>query len=116
MATPIWTMGVMVVVSIIGATAMLFIKQAAPTITFNIWKLLKNWKLIVGLGLFCCSTILSLIAFKFGELSVLYPFLALQYIITSILSIKYLAEKMGWLKWAGIMLIVFGVGLIGFGA
>ena len=115
MTTPLWTIITMILVSVFGALATFFIKVATPKLHRKL-KTLFNKHLFVGLLLYGFGTILSLAALKFGELSVLYPFVALQYVWASLLSMKYLDEKMGWLKWAGIFLIFVGVTLIGLGA
>ena len=62
------------------------------------------------------STILFIPALKGGELSVLYPFVALAYIWVSLLSVKFLGEKMNKVKWLGIALIILGVSFIGLGS
>ncbi len=113
--TPIWAMGLMVVISFFSALATFSIKVATPTLHRKL-KTLLNFKLFTGLFLYGISMLMSLVAFKFGELSVLYPFVALQYVWTSLLSMKYLDEEMNWKKWAGIGLIFVGVSLIGLGA
>ncbi|MBW2964293.1 EamA family transporter [Candidatus Woesearchaeota archaeon] len=116
MATPIWTIAVFIVVSVASAFATFFLKLAAPTLSLNIKKLIRNWRLILGLFLYGIGTLLSLAALKFGELSVLYPFVALQYVWANFLSKKYLGEELNWLKWAGVALIFVGVTLVGLGA
>ena len=116
MATAIWAIIAMVIVSAGSAFATFFLKLAAPKMTFRLKRLLRIKHLWIGLTLYGLSTILTLFAFSAGELSVLYPFVALQYIWASLLSMKYLGEKMGAVKWAGVMLISVGVVLVGIGA
>jgi len=116
METPIWAIGLFIIVSVMSAVATFFVKIGAPKITRNIKRLVKNWHFFFGISIYGLATILSLIALKFGQLSVLYPFVALQYVWANILSKKYLGEKITALKWAGIALIFVGVSLIGMGA
>ena len=52
---------------------------------------------------------------KFGELSLLYPFIALSFIWVALLSMFFLQEPMNLLKWFAIIIIVAGVSFIGFG-
>jgi len=113
MATATWAIFAMIFVSVISALATFFLKLAAPRIHLNIVKLVKNWRLFVGLVFYGFGTIISLVALKGGELSILYPFVALQYVWTAFLSKRFLKEKMSIGKWAGIALIVLGVSLIG---
>jgi drug/metabolite transporter (DMT)-like permease len=116
MDTPIWAIMLFIVVSAISAFSTFLVKISAPKITRNIRRLIKNWQFFLGIALYGVSTILSLFALKAGELSVLYPFVALQYVWANILSKKYLGESITLLKWAGIGLIFLGVSMIGLGA
>jgi drug/metabolite transporter (DMT)-like permease len=116
METPIWTIALFILVSLMSAVATFFVKLGASKITRNIKRLLKNWHFFLGMLLYGSSTIIAIVAFKYGELSVLYPFVALQYIWANFLSSKFLGEKIVPLKWAGVALIFLGVALIGIGA
>ena len=62
-----------------------------------------------GLILNGISALTYVYALKFGDLSVLYPVAGLSYIWISIISMKYLGEKMNGYKWLGVSLIVLGV-------
>ena len=116
METPLWAIGLFIFVSVISATATFFVKISAPKITRNIRNLLKNWQFFLGIFLYGFSTIISIVALKAGELSLLYPFVALQYVWTNFLSKKYLGEKITAFRWGGVALIFLGVMLIGMGA
>ncbi|MFC1741523.1 EamA family transporter [Nanoarchaeota archaeon] len=115
METPLWTIAVFICVSVISAIATFLVKLGASKITRNIRRLLKNWHFFSGVFLYGFATIISIAALRFGELSVLYPFVALQYVWTNLLSRKFLDEKITLLKWVGVALIFLGVVLIGFG-
>jgi drug/metabolite transporter (DMT)-like permease len=116
MATEWWAIGLMIFSSFFSSSGTFCIKLAAPKMAFSIKKLIRNNMLIIGLFLYGLSTIFSLAAFRGGELSILYPFIALQYVWANVLSRKYLDEHIGLMKWAGIALIFVGVSLIGLGA
>jgi len=116
METPIWAIILFVIVSMISATATFLVKLSAPKITRNIRKLLKNWQFFLGIFMYGSGTIVSMIALRHGELSVLYPFIALQYVWANFLSMKYLKENINSYKWIGIAFIFLGVALIGMGA
>jgi drug/metabolite transporter (DMT)-like permease len=116
MATQPWAITLYAVASIFSALATFFIKLAAPRMSLRIAKLIRNRQLITGLCFYAFSSLIALIALRGGELSILYPIIALQYVWTNILSMKYLKEKVGLLRWAGIALIFLGVSLIGIGA
>jgi drug/metabolite transporter (DMT)-like permease len=113
MATQTWAIIVMAVVSVLAATATFLMKLAAPKLALNIKKLIKNRNLIIGLFIYGFATLISIAALKAGELSVLYPIVALQYVWTNFLSMKYLKEKITFMKWAGIAMIIIGVAMIG---
>jgi multidrug transporter EmrE-like cation transporter len=115
MKTPLWTIACVMVGCMIGAVGAVLFKKASPRVSFNLGKLIKNKELVWGVILYGISTIVFIIPLKYGELSVLYPFVATTYVWTSILSIKYLNEKMNALKWIGILLIIAGVAAIGLG-
>lgn len=116
MDTPLWTILLFVAVSFISAVATFLVKISAPKITRNVRRLLKNWQFFLGIFLYGIGTIISLVALKYGQLSVLYPFVALQYVWANLLSNRFLGEELNIYKWLGVALIFTGVTLIGFGA
>jgi drug/metabolite transporter (DMT)-like permease len=77
---------------------------------------MTNYNLFGAVALYAIGTALFIPALKGGELSVLYPIVALTYIWVSFLSVKFLGEKMNKLKWLGIALIILGVSFIGLGS
>jgi len=118
MSTPLWTMGLVVLGTLIGAFAPILLKKGSQNFKIH-WNLIKNvehfknWRLMTGGALYMLSTIPFLIAIKYGELSVLYPLVSLGYVWVCLLSAKFLGEKVG-IKWYGIILIIAGITLIGF--
>ncbi len=77
---------------------------------------MSNYHLFGGVSLYALGTVLFIPALKGGDLSILYPFVALTYIWVSLLSVKFLGEKMNFMKWMGISLIIVGVSFIGIGS
>ena len=116
MDTPLWTIVLFIIVSAISAVATFLVKISAPKITRKLKRLLKNWQFFLGIFLYGCSTVLSIAALRYGELSVLYPFVALQYVWANLLSKRFLGEELNVYKWLGVALIFVGVTLIGVGA
>jgi drug/metabolite transporter (DMT)-like permease len=117
MATELWEMGLIVISSVLVGLAPIYIKKGINKIKkMKIDYFITNWNLIFGLFLYGCSYIISIPAFKGGDLSVLYPLVSLSYIWVSIFSVKFLKEKMNTIKWIGIILIMIGVSFIGLGA
>jgi|TARA_B100002003_G_C13780058_1_gene386365 multidrug transporter EmrE-like cation transporter len=113
MATSLWAIALAVLVTIIGTFAALFVKFGSKTFSFNPLKLIKNYKLVFGLFLYGLSNILFIFALKGGDLSVLFPILAIGYIWIIPVSAKFLGEKITAIKLIGIAFILVGVSLIG---
>ncbi len=116
MATQLWAIALVIGATLIGAFGPILLKKASARKLSN-WKSLStNYPLFGGVALYGIGTLLFIPALKGGELSVLYPFVAVAYIWTSLLSVKFLGEKMNRLKWLGIALIIAGVSFIGLGS
>ena len=76
-----------------------------------------NWYLFFGLFSYGVGFILMFLAFKEGELSVLYPILSTSYVWVVLLSpFIFVGESIGALKLIGVTIIIFSVSLIGIGA
>ena len=74
-----------------------------------------NLSLIVGLILYAIGAILLIVALKYGDLSLIYPFIALSFVWVTILSIYLFHDKVFFINWVGILCILLGVSLIGQG-
>ena len=116
MTTQLWSIGLVILATLIGAFGPILLKKASAKSLSRISSLMTNYNLFGGVGLYAIGTILFIPALKGGDLSVLYPFVALTYIWVSLLSVKFLGEKMNKFKWAGIALIIIGVTFIGIGS
>ncbi len=116
MTTQLWAIGLVITATLIGAFGPILLKKASTKKLSKISSLIKNYHLFGGVALYAIGTLLFIPALKGGDLSVLYPFVALAYIWVSLLSVKFLGEKMNKLKWLGIALIIIGVSFIGFGS
>lgn len=100
-----------IIASILAAVASLFLKKSTTNLKMN-FAALRNKNFIIGVLLYGVSTLIYMIALKNGELNVVYPISSFSYVFVSLLSIKYLGEKMNAAKWAGIIFIIIGVFLI----
>ena len=116
MATQLWAIILVISATIVGAFGPILLKKASSRKLSNIKSLSTNYHLFGGVALYAIGTILFIPALKGGDLSVLYPFVSLGYIWVSLLSVKFLGEKMNKLKWLGIALIIIGVSFIGIGS
>lgn len=116
MATQLWAIGLVILATLIGAFGPIMLKKASSKKLSRISSLITNYHLFGGVALYALGTLLFIPALKGGELSVLYPFVSLGYIWVSLLSVKFLGEKMNKSKWLGIALIILGVTFIGIGS
>jgi len=98
------------------AAGQMFLKIGSGNLSFSILKLLSNLPLIIGFALYALGAVILVIALKHGELSVLYPIIAMSFVWVSFLSIIFLTEIMTFLRWAGVITIIIGISLIGRGA
>ncbi len=113
--------------TVLGAAAQMLIKRGLvnlppspaslssglePWVTF-VMGIATNVPLVAGLSCYGLSTGLLVLALRYGELSVLYPIIALTYVWVSILSVALLGETMNVFKILGLAVIVIGVTVLG---
>ncbi len=92
-------------------------KKGLINLNFSDWLSFLNWFIILGFISYGFGFILMLLALKSGELSVLYPIIATSFIWISIFSpIFFPSDVMNIWKWAGVILIIISVSLLGIGA
>jgi multidrug transporter EmrE-like cation transporter len=77
--------------------------------------MISNSPLMGGYFLYGISTLLLVLALKDGELSLLYPVIALTYVWVTVLSFLIFHDRINPWKLIGISLIVVGVGVLGRG-
>lgn len=116
MTTQLWAIGLVFLTTVVGSFGPIFLKKASAKFSLNPFEMIKNKNLIIGIFFYAMGTILFIPALKGGELSVLYPFVALAYVWVALLSKAILKEKITPLKWIGITVIILGVSLIGLGS
>jgi len=75
--------------------------------------LLGNYPLLLGYTAHSGNALLLILALKDGELSLLYPIIALTYVWVNLLSMYFFREHMNPWKAIGIALVIGGVGLMG---
>lgn len=117
------SIGLVVCCTFIGAAAQIFMKLGAQNlpavkpsaIIANPLIVLGNVHLLAGISLYGLFTLLLVFALRDGELSIIYPVIALNYVWVTILSILLFHETMNPLKTCGIVVIVLGVVILGRG-
>jgi multidrug transporter EmrE-like cation transporter len=101
--------------TVIGAAAQILMKVGMTRFQPNLGALLTNLPLIAGYALYGVNTLLLVLALRDGELSMLYPIIALTYVWVTLLSYVLLKESPNVYKNLGITTIVIGVAVLGRG-
>ncbi len=101
--------------TVLGAAAQILMKIGMGHFQPNLWALITNVPLFIGYVLYGINTLLLVLALREGELSTLYPIIALTYVWVTLLSYTLLREPPNALKNAGVAAIVIGVAVLGRG-
>ncbi|HVN05454.1 MAG TPA: hypothetical protein VMT86_13610 [Bryobacteraceae bacterium] len=124
MKTPVSHMLLVLLASFIGSFGGVFLKAGAAQVRQG-WIYLFvskqapffNWRLAAGVAFFLLSSYFFVLGIRPpGELSVLYPMVALGYIWTLFWSRIFFKEPLTRLKFIGLFLIVVGVFFVGLGS
>lgn len=100
--------------TILGAAAQVLMKSGANVLeTAHPVDIITNPPLFMGYCLYGISAVLLVLALRDGELSILYPVIAMTYVWVTVLSVWFFSEVINVWKVAGIALIVIGVGVLG---
>ena len=105
--------------TLFGAAAQMLIKSGANTLPHlsglvpNVIAMAMNARLVAGYSLYGISTVLLVVALRHGELSMLYPIIALTYVWVAILSVVVFHEYLNPLRLIGVIVIVSGVAILG---
>ena len=98
-----------------GAAAQILMKLGMAHFEPNPWAIATNMQLMSGYALYGLNTLLLVLALRDGELSMLYPIIALTYVWVTLLSYTLLHETPHLLKNLGIATIIAGVAVLGGG-
>jgi drug/metabolite transporter (DMT)-like permease len=105
---------IMILCTFFASTAHLLLKSGAVKINAGEWMSYLNLQLLLGLVFLGIGAILMVLAFKHGELSILFPILSTGYIWVSLLSpIFFPNDSMNIWKWVGVILILLAVSFLG---
>ena len=99
--------------TILGSAAQLLIKTGMNHFSPSLLALATNIPLVAGYTLYGVNTLLMVLALKNGEMSMLYPIIALTYVWTTLASYLLLGEPSNLYKNVGIVTIVVGVAVMG---
>ena len=106
--------------TLMGAFAQVLIKLGASHLAHaslwaTFWSIFTVPTLFFGYCLYGIFAVLMVYALRHGELSILYPVIALTFVWVSILSAIVFHEPMNPMKIGGIAVIVAGVAVLGLG-
>jgi len=99
--------------TILGTLAQLLMKAGMEQFRPEPMALLTNLPLIAGYVLYGINTVMLVMALREGELSVLYPIIALTYVWVTLVSYIRLHEPPNVYKNVGVTAIMLGVIVIG---
>jgi drug/metabolite transporter (DMT)-like permease len=116
MTTPVSSMVLVLVGSVIGSGGAIFLKSGAHAINKNWTSIAFNWRLAVGIGTYLLSSVLFVKGMSNGELSVLFPLVSLGYVCTLVWSRLFFNEVITKLKLAGVGLILVGIAFLSLGS
>lgn len=110
-------MGIMVFAAFLGASGQIFLKRASDILELSIQSIVSNWWLYGFVICYGAAVVLQLIAYKAGgRVSIIYPVISLSYAFSAFLAWKFLGEAVSIYSVIGIVIILAGVSLIGYGA
>jgi len=100
--------------TILGAAAQILMKTGANQIPHaGLAAMVTSLPLMAGYSLYGLSTLLLVLALRDGELSLLYPVIALTYVWVTFLSYWIFHDKLNPSRLLGVALIVVGVAILG---
>jgi uncharacterized membrane protein len=101
--------------TVLGAAAQILMKIGMGHFVPEVAAIVTNVPLIAGYSLYGINTLMLVLALREGELSMLYPIIALTYVWVTLLSYLLLHEPPNLYKNLGIVTIVIGVAVLGRG-
>lgn len=108
------SIGVVFLCTLIGASAQLLMKAGAVAMTQpGVAGFLLNVPLMAGYALYGLSTVMLIFTLRDGDLSILYPILALTYVWVTVATPVLFDEILNPFKILGVALVMLGVGILG---
>jgi multidrug transporter EmrE-like cation transporter len=100
--------------TVLGAAAQMLMKIGLDHLTSpGVMGYITSLPLLAGYCLYGMNTVMMIFALRDGELSILYPIIALTYVWVTILSVLFFHESLNFFKLAGIAVVVAGVAVMG---
>jgi multidrug transporter EmrE-like cation transporter len=115
MTTPPSSIAWVMTGSVIGSLGAAGLKAGAHHLEISVRGLLTNWRLIGGLGGYLLSTVFFIRGVQNGEVSLLYPMVAVGYIWSLIWSKVFFGEPITRMKVGALAVILTGVAVLCYG-
>ncbi|HLC37708.1 MAG TPA: hypothetical protein VJJ53_02925 [Candidatus Nanoarchaeia archaeon] len=117
MITQPWAIAGMALTALAIAYTAALVKREIEKINLNIKDVIKGLNAsLIGAGLlFLIIVIATIFIYKGGELSILYPIGATSYLWSVIFGYKLFKERLNMWKIMGVIVLLFGVTLVGLG-
>lgn len=115
MNTPVSSMVLVLIGSVIGSIGAIFLKSGAHAVNRHWTSIAFNWRLMAGIGTYLLSSVLFVKGMANGELSVLFPLVSLGYVCTLAWSRLFFHEPITKVKLYGVGLILVGITCLGIG-
>lgn len=109
MTTPVSSMAWVFGAGFVGSFGAVLLKAGAGRLELNLRALAANWRLAAGAVIYMSSFILFTQGMRHGEVSLLYPLVALGYLWTVLWSKVFFGEPLTWAKFVGLALIITGI-------
>ncbi len=113
-STPLSSILLVLFGSVVGSFGAVYLKLGAVRLTGAIMSFL-NWRLAFGVGLYLASSVFYSLGIRHGQLSVLFPMVAVGYIWTLLWARLFFHERFNRSKVFGLSLVLAGVLLVGMG-
>lgn len=114
-STPLSSILLVLFGSVVGSFGAVFLKLGAAQLTGGIMSFV-NWRLAFGVGLYLASSVFYSLGIRHGQLSVLFPMVAVGYVWTLLWSRLFFHEQFTRSKVLGLGLVLGGVVLVGLGS
>lgn len=116
MNTPLSSIISVLIAGFIGSFGAALVKAGAARIQLKLFSIVTNWRLAAGILAYLLSSVFFVKGMAVGELSVLYPMVALGYMWAILWSRIFFQETFTLGKLGGLALIFAGLAFLGLGA
>lgn len=116
MATSKYAIFGMIICTFIITAGQILLKMGVDNFKPDLYSIITNYFLIFAFLFYGAGLIIMTLSYKYGEISVLYPIVSLNFIWVSLFSVFTLGENLNAYKISAILFIVVGIAFIGRGS